>query len=270
MPQHSSQWELRRRSKVRLAPPPPEYLSAPPAEGQSTHPDPEVHSAQTYAIPYVEPPVIRSPWSRHHLKPLELPKFSGKDKDFGRWRQHFKQLVEEDTYMSDDHKFARLREALAGGQAEDLVADIVHGPGAYKSALQELDAWYGAQPETSCAMRERELLAVPRIVSERDLDQPKPFALRLRNTLINLNTAGLTPGRELYLSVTQKVPKPVLTRYLERHDDSLCDIHGFADFLLKRVMCLKQVEESAANPRASPVEHREAPTGPRKDIPQAY
>ena len=143
------------RSKVRLAPPPPEYLGAPPAEGQSTHPDPEVHSAQPYAIPYMEPPVIRSPWSRHHLKPLELPKFSGKDKDFGRWRQRFKQLAEEDTYMSDDHKFARLREALAGGQAEDLVADIVHGPGAYKSALQELDAWHGAQSEISCAMRER-------------------------------------------------------------------------------------------------------------------
>ncbi|XP_065185956.1 uncharacterized protein LOC135816784 [Sycon ciliatum] len=235
------------RSKVRLAPPPPEYLGAPPAEGQSTHPGPEVQSAQSYAIPYVEAPAIRSPWSRHHLKPLELPKFSGKDKDFGRWRQRFKQLVEEDTYMSDDHKFARLREALAGGEAEDLVADIVHGPGAYKSALQELDAWYGG-PVRDIVRYERELLAVPRIVSERDLDQLKSFALRLRNTLINLNTAGLTPGRELYLSVTQKVPKPVLIRFLERHDDSLCDIHGFADFLLRRVMCLKQVEERAANP----------------------
>ena len=67
----------------------------------------------------------------HHLKPLELAKFSRNAQQFVRWSQSFKRLVDEDRYVSDDYKLARLKEALQGSSAEDIVAQMFDGPGAY-------------------------------------------------------------------------------------------------------------------------------------------
>ncbi|XP_065185823.1 uncharacterized protein LOC135816555 [Sycon ciliatum] len=186
--------------------------------------------------------IYNSMLSRQHLRPLELPRFSGKTNDYSRWKQRFKQLIDDDAFLSEGHKFARLREALTGGDAYELIAEIVDGPGAYNAALHELDAWYGG-PTRDIDRYEKELMSAPRLVNERDLDGLKSFAVKLRNALINLSASGITPGRELYLSVTQKVPKSVLTRFMEKHDDSQCDIGAFSEYLLKRVQRLRQVEE---------------------------
>ena len=147
-----------------------------------------------------------------------------------------------DPYLSEDHKLARLREAVMEGDAEDLIAERVDGPGAYKAALQELDSWYGGTMR-EVDRYEKELMAAPRITNEHDVDALKNFAIKLRNTLINLDTCGIVPGRELYLELTQKVQKSMLACYLDSHNDSQCDVRAFSEFLLKWVHCHRQVEE---------------------------
>ena len=84
----------------------------------------------------------------HHLKPLELPKFSGNAQQFMRWSESFKRLVDEDRYVSDDDKLARLKEALQGSLAEDIVAQMFDRPGAYAAAWAELHQWYGEKTAT--------------------------------------------------------------------------------------------------------------------------
>ena len=54
------------------------------------------------------------------------------------------------------------------------------------------------------AYLEQELMAWPKISSERDWEALKVFALKLRNTLINLHICNIRPGRELYLTATQR------------------------------------------------------------------
>ncbi|XP_065182304.1 uncharacterized protein LOC135813015 [Sycon ciliatum] len=179
------------------------------------------------------------------LKPLDLPKFDGKMLSYVKWRQRFLRLVHENPLLSEDYKLAHLREALADGAAEDLIADVLDGPGAYSAIMEELDRWYGGT-DRSLEQQERELMSWPRINTERELDELKTLAVKLRNTLLNLRVARIAPGRELYLSVTQKVPRSVLSAYFEKQDDTQCDIDAFAAFLLKRVHKLTRVNERIA------------------------
>ena len=124
----------------------------------------------------------------HHLKPLELPKFSGNAQQFVRWCQTFKRLVDEDRYVSDDYKLARLKEALQGSSAEDIVAQMFDGPGAYAPAWAELEQWYGGE-DRHLALQEKAILNHPRI-ADRDSEALRKFAVKLRNVLMNLDLAG--------------------------------------------------------------------------------
>ena len=46
---------------------------------------------------------------------MELPKFSGKDNEYVRWRQRFRRIVDEGQGVTDAYKLARLKEAVEGG-----------------------------------------------------------------------------------------------------------------------------------------------------------
>ena len=179
--------------------------------------------------------------SQHQIQPLELPKFDGSQKNYIRWRQKFLRLVDDDHMVSEDYKMARLREALEGGTADDLIADLLDGPGAYSAALKELDEWYGSN-DRELERQQQELLALPRITSERDSDKLQQLAVRLRNVLLNMSTASLTPGRDLYIAITQKLPRGMLTRFVESHDDSLTNVKTLSTWLMKRVHTLRQVD----------------------------
>ena len=141
----------------------------------------------------------------HRVKPLELPKFSGLEKDFLRWRQHFHRIVDDDPHTAEVYKLAQLRQCLVGGQAEELVEGILDGPGAYQAVLDELDKWYGGDDQ-ALERQEKELLQWPRM---KDTEAVIKFAIKLRTTLVNMGVCGVEPGRELHLSVTQKHPRSV-------------------------------------------------------------
>ncbi|XP_065182163.1 uncharacterized protein LOC135812873 [Sycon ciliatum] len=179
------------------------------------------------------------------LKPLDLPKFDGQRPSYLKWKQRFLHLVHENPLMSEDYKLAHLREALAGGSAADLIADVLDGPGAYTAIMEELDRWFGGK-DRNLEQQERELMAWPRITNERDLATMKQFAVKLRNTLLNMKVANITPGRELYLSITQKVPRAVLAAYFDKYDDTRCDAETFSEFVMKRVHKMTRVEERLA------------------------
>ena len=196
--------------------------------------------------PYQPPPAPQHGWSRHRLKPLELPKFTGKVGDFIRWRQRFQQLVHHDSSMTEEDKLARLREALGGGEAEELVADVLDGPGAYDALWQELQVWYGGDSR-EVERHERDLLSMPRITSEREAESLKAMALKLRSTLLNLKLCGRCPGHELYLSVTEKVPRSLLSRYFTEYPEARCNVYSFADFLMARVLTQQRVVERIPN-----------------------
>ncbi|XP_065178471.1 uncharacterized protein LOC135809125 [Sycon ciliatum] len=177
-----------------------------------------------------------------HLKALELPKFDGKVKSYLKWRQRFLRLIDDSYAMSENHKLAHLREALADGSAEELIADVLDGPGAYKAIMAELERWYGGQ-DRELNNQERELMEWPVLTNERDVSQLKKFAIRLRNTLLNMEAVQVQPGRELYLALTRKIPRRLLARYFDRYDDSSCDIQAFSQFLITHVQKQMRVEE---------------------------
>ena len=175
----------------------------------------------------------------HRVKPLELPKFSGLEKDFLRWRQHFHRIVDDDPHTAEVYKLAQLRQCLQGGQAEELVEGILDGPGAYQAVLDELDKWYGGDDQ-ALERQEKELLQWPRM---KDTEAVTKFAIKLRTTLVNMGVCGVEPGRELYLSVTQKLPRSVLLDFFKNHDDRECDIHVFSEWLMNRVHMQRRVDE---------------------------
>ena len=55
-------------------------------------------------------PVMAFP--SHRVKPLKLPMFSGLEKDFLRWRQHFRRIVDDDPHTTEVYKLAQLRQCL--------------------------------------------------------------------------------------------------------------------------------------------------------------
>ena len=182
----------------------------------------------------------------HHVKPMKLPTFDGQQCNFVVWRQRFGRIVDEDQSVSEDYKFERLREALAGGKAEDIIAGVIDGAGAYQAALDELTAWYGGS-DREMERQQRELLALARISNERDVGGLEKLAIKLRNLLINMNSYGIQPGRDLYLSVSEKLPRSLLLRFVETFDDSSSDIHVLSDWLLDRVRKFRHVDQRLAS-----------------------
>ena len=182
----------------------------------------------------------------HHVKLMKLPTFDGQQCNFVVWRQRFGRIVDEDQSVSEDYKFERLREALAGGKAEDIIAGVIDGAGAYQAALDELTAWYGGS-DREMERQQRELLALARISNERDVGGLEKLAIKLRNLLINMNSYGIQPGRDLYLSVSEKLPRSLLLRFVETFDDSSSDIHVLSDWLLDRVRKFRHVDQRLAS-----------------------
>eukprot|EP00117_Sycon_ciliatum_P034581 scpid8721/ scgid26367/ len=182
------------------------------------------------------------------IKPLELPKFNGQQESYLRWRQRFMRLVDDDLMSTEDYKMARLREALDGGKAEELVSGILDGPGAYSAVLKELDQWFGGD-NRELERQQQELLASPRISREDDTTALQRLAVKLRNVLLNLKTANVVPGRELYIAVSQKLPRRMLSRFLDRYDDQSCDAEVLSTWLLKQVHRAQQVDARLALPR---------------------
>ena len=183
----------------------------------------------------------------HHVKPLELPKFNGDQKVYIRWRQRFLRLVDDDTMASEDYKLARLREALEGGMAEELIVDILDGAGAYRAAMEELDLWYGSD-DRELERQQQELMAIPRVTLERNHEKLQQLAIKLRNVLLNMRTSDIKPGRDLYIAVTQKLPRGMLTRFIESHDDSRVDVQALSQWLLQRVHTSRKVEARLGEP----------------------
>ena len=112
-----------------------------------------------------------------NVKPLEIPKFNGKQRNYLQWRQCFQQVINMDTRTTENYKLAQLRAALAGGEAEELVAGVIDGPGAYAAVLAELESWYGG-PMEEVAYLEQELMAWPKISSKRNWEALKVFAFK--------------------------------------------------------------------------------------------
>ena len=78
-----------------------------------------------------------------HVKPMKLPKFSGKDNEYVRWRQRFRRIIDEGQGVTDAYKLARLKEAVEGGRAQDIIDGVLDGPGAYQIAWREQETWFG-------------------------------------------------------------------------------------------------------------------------------
>jgi len=215
-----------------------------PVESGSSKPvvDPALNPKASVFTPHQNPMqgVLHPASFSFHVKPLELPKFSGKASDYDRWKQHFRRIVDEDPLTTEAYKLAQLRECLFGGSANDIIDGILDGPGAYDAILSELDAWYGGDDRT-LERQEREVLQWPR-VKESD-DGFSTFVLKLRTMLMNMEMCGVQPGRELYLAVTQKLPRSLLMRYMDRYDDAECNIYQLAEWLLARVHTMRRVEE---------------------------
>jgi len=179
---------------------------------------------------------------QQQLKPLELPKFDGEARSYARWRQTFKRLVDEDPYMSEDLKLARLKEALRGSKAEDIVGEMFDGEGAYLAAWSELERWYGGT-DRHLAMQEQEILGHPRLSNDRDTDGIRKFAMKLRNVLVNLDLCQVTPGRELFLSAIEKLPRSLVVRFYEQHQDEQCNVTTLSQWLVKRVINAKRADD---------------------------
>ena len=180
--------------------------------------------------------------SMHHIKPLQLPKFNGQPSEYLRWRQRFKSLIEEDPLVTEYYKLARLRESVEGCTADELIRDIIDGPGAFKAAMKEIEAWYGDE-EQEIERQMKELRSWPAVTNERDTAGMKRFALKLRSILVNMTISSHSPHRELYCLATQKVPRNTLILFLETHDDGGSSVTEFSEWLMKRVHTMHRVDE---------------------------
>ena len=184
------------------------------------------------------------------LKPMELPKFSGKAADYVQWRRRFLQVV--NTSWPEEYQMARLREALSGGQAYDLIADLLEGPGAYYAAWQELESWFGGS-DRHLEQQIRELMNYPRVASERDVDSLQKYAVKLRSLIANMQLCGSSPGAEMAIIATEKIPKTMLIRYFERYGNGNTDIQQLATWLLEKVKTARYAtDRSESSDRPSP------------------
>ena len=182
-----------------------------------------------------------------YLKPMALPKFSGHADEYIRWKQRFLQVVDADQYMPEDYKLARLREALEGGKAADMVSGIFDGVGAYQAVWQELESWYGGS-DRHIEQERRAIISHPRITNDKDIDALQRYAVKLRNVLANMRTCGIVPGEELYLIASEKIPRSMLVRYFEKYGQNANDIDTFSTWLVERLKTLKRASERTAGP----------------------
>jgi len=176
------------------------------------------------------------------LKPIELPRFNGKAQEYSRWRSRFKQYIHPS--WPEEYKLVRLREAVQGGSANDLIADLLDGPGAYLAAWTELESWFGGT-DRQLEQQIKDIMTQARIVSERDLDGIQKFAIKLRSTLSNIRSCGDQPSRELCIIATEKIPRSMLVRFFEKHGSGTTDVTVFATWLLNQVKLLRHAGERA-------------------------
>ena len=104
-----------------------------------------------------------------HVKPMELPKFSGKENEYVRWRQCFRRIVDEGQGVTDAYKVARLKEAVEGGRAQDIIDGVLDGPGSYLIAWRELETWFGGDAHY-LEQQEHAVMTHPRISNDRDTE----------------------------------------------------------------------------------------------------
>ena len=94
---------------------------------------PQVHQVPVIHAPLLQPsssaplggqsvsvggqPAIVQHRSNRHLKPIELPIFSGKEEEYLRWKQRFLQAMAMDGPCSEEYQLCRLREAVERGKA---------------------------------------------------------------------------------------------------------------------------------------------------------
>ena len=175
------------------------------------------------------------------VKPMELPKFSGLDQDYIPWRQRFIRVIHENPRYTSDHKLARLREAVDGGRAAEIVRGILDGPDAYSHVWTELDAWYGGS-DRLIEHQIRDVVSQARITSDADLSGLQRYAIKLRTTVANLRASGVSPGVELYIMASEKVPKRLLVKYFERHGQ-VNDVFTFSAWLVEHVRTLKRAAD---------------------------
>ena len=188
-----------------------------------------------YQVPATQPPPTMVP-----LRPLELPKFSGKGKDYVRWKQRFLQCI--DPRYPEEYALARLREAVEGGTAEPLIADLLDGRGTYQVAMQELDSWFGGS-DRHFDQQVRELMNYPRLTNDRDVEALQKYAVKLRSTIANLRACGSMPGTELCIIATEKIPKRMLVKFFEQHGNGCSDINVFANWLLEQLKTLQYAND---------------------------
>ena len=122
------------------------------------------------------------------------------------------------------YKTECLREALAGGQRELLIARLMDGPGAFTTAMDQLNSWFGGSAR-DIEHQIRTVLYLPCITSERESEALTEYAIALRSLLANMHTCGKSPGLELSLLVTQKVPRSTLVRYFELYGNGNSNVH---------------------------------------------
>jgi len=241
MPQYNAQ----PARQLGVHPTMPQY-TAQPAPQQGTYmPSPSYITQGAYGSPYYPG------YMPNQLKPLEMPKFSGKAREYIRWRQRFNQCI--DTRLPEEYKLARLMEAVQGGSAEELIADLLDGPGAYDTAWAELEAWFGGA-DRHLEQQIRELMAYPRVNSERDLEQLQKYAVKLRSVISNIQTGGTAPSAELCIIATEKIPRSMLVRYFQRHGNGNTDVNTFSTWLLEQLKTQRY-----ANDRAGVTQQRPTP-----------
>ena len=93
----------------------------------------------------------------------------------------------------------------------------------------ELETWFGGDARY-LEQQEHAILTHPMISNDRDTEALEKYAMKLRNTVANMKVSGVQPGRELYLSTTQRIRRAMLVRFFERHNDTECDIEKFSDW----------------------------------------
>ena len=172
-----------------------------------------VQSTKQGQVPFpAQPPPLMNNYHRTMVKPMELPKFTGKACDYVRWRQRLLQVV--DSNLPEEYRLVRLREAVNDREAASLIADSLDGPGAYQAAWLELESWFGGS-DRQVEQQVRDLMQYQRVTSELDLEGLWQYAIKIRSLVANLHMFGTQPGPEICIIATEKIPTRCLSGILK-------------------------------------------------------